>query len=279
MERAQLISGDYCYDSDMLTILLHSSKTMRSRSSQTDDYQQPLLLNQAVALADYLKSLSPDQISRSMQLSSVLASKTEELIQNWSTAPESTLPAIDAFLGDIYSGLQVQLFSDGDRDYANHHLFILSGLYGILRALDSIAPYRLEMGYRLPDEPYKNLHAFWGSAIADQLPVHDDIVNLSAVEYTKAISLYPPDVRVITPKFLTIDPKTGEPKFVVVHAKIARGAFARWLIQERIETVEAIVQFADLGYAHHPALSTLHEPVFVCRKFGGIGLSVRLIDS
>lgn len=262
----------------MLTILLHSSKTMQSNSSQTTSYQQPQLLKQATELATYLKTLSTDQISSSMQLSSPMALKTKELVDNWSNTPESTLPAIDAFLGDIYSGLQVQSFSDEDRRYANQHLFILSGLYGILRALDSISPYRLEMGYRLPDEPFNNLYKFWGSVIADQLPTDSNIINLSAVEYTKAISMYPTDSKVITPKFLTNDPKTGEPKFIVVHAKIARGAFARWLIKQQIETIDAVVQFTDLGYSYRPDLSTPDEPVFVCKQFGGIGLSVRLTN-
>lgn len=262
----------------MLTILLHSSKTMQPRTFQTVTYQQPIHLDQATELGKCLQTLSVEQIKTAMQLSPAMAIKTKDLLQNWQQTPETTLPAIDAFLGDIYSGLQVQSFDDRDRDYANQHLFILSGLYGILRALDSIAPYRLEMGYRLPDEPFRNLYAFWGTAVADQLPPDQNVINLSAVEYTKAISSYPPNIQVVTPKFMTMVPKTSEPKFVVVHAKIARGAFARWLIKERIETTDKIVQFTDLGYSYHPELSTPDEPVFVCKEFGGIGLSVRLTN-
>lgn len=211
-----------------------------------------------------------------MQLSPTMATKTKTTFQNWTTAPKQQLPAIDAFLGDIYSGLQTQTFSDADRDYANSHLFILSGLYGVLRALDSIAPYRLEMGYRLPDEPYKNLYRFWESTVAAQLPSDSTIINLSAVEYTNVILPYLGDRRVVTPKFMTIDPKTNEPKFVVVHAKIARGAFARWLIQNKIDTLHSVTAFSELGYHYDEKLSTDNEPVFVCRTFDGIGLSVRL---
>ncbi len=260
----------------MLTILLHSSKTMQKNQSTTVPYQQPQLLGHSQELATYLQTLSVAQIGKTMQLSPVMALKTQELIHEWTPAVDHQLPAIDAFLGDIYSGLQTQSFNDDDRAYANDHLFILSGLYGILRALDSITPYRLEMGYRLPDDRYKNLYEFWGSSIAQQIPTNNDIINLSAIEYTKSISSYPPDVRVITPKFLTLDPRTNEPKFVVVHAKIARGAFAHWLIKRRIQTVDEITQFADLGYQYYPELSTLFEPVFACRTFDGIGLSVRL---
>lgn len=223
-----------------------------------------------------------------MLLSPVMAAKTHVLLQNYNPT-NPTLPAINAFLGDIYSGLQVQSFTKEDRDYANSHLFILSGLYGVLRALDAIQPYRLEMGYKLPGNVHNtsqpnitSLYQFWGDKIAQQLPKNQDIINLSAVEYTKAI--FPhcktidglKNVRIITPKFLTVSPKTGEPTFVTVHAKIARGAFARWLIQHRVETPAGLQEFSELGYTYNAALSTPEQPVFVAKEFKGIGLSVRL---
>jgi len=249
---------------------------MRSTTNESVAYQKPPLLTYAKELAAYTQSLSVEQIAKSMNLSGPMALKTQQLLNEWSTTPEKQLPAIDAFLGDIYSGLQTQTFSPDDRAYANMHLYILSGLYGVLRALDSIYPYRLEMGYRLPDEPYKNLYTFWGDAIAKTIPSDRVVVNLSAVEYTKAVLPYFPDAKVISPKFMTIDPKTGEPKFTVVHAKIARGAFARWLIQQRINSLEALQDFSDLGYEFDASLSTPEIPVFVCKEFKGIGLSVRL---
>ena len=249
---------------------------MRSTTDKPVAYQKPTLLKSAKELAAYTQSLSPDQIAKSMHLTEPMALKTQQLFSEWNVAPEKQLPAIDAFLGDIYSGLQTQTFSQADRAYANDHLYILSGLYGILRALDSIYPYRLEMGYRLPDEPYRNLYAFWGDAIAKTIPSDRVIINLSAVEYTKAVLPYLPDANVISPKFMTIDPKTGEPKFTVVHAKIARGAFARWLIQQRINSLEALQDFSDLGYEFSASLSTPEVPVFICKEFKGLGLSVRL---
>lgn len=260
----------------MLSILLHSSKTMRQPSASDETYQAPRLLAEAEELADYLKSLSVEQITASMKLSSLMGSKTHALTTEWNTEPNHQLPAIDAFLGDIYSGLQAQTFNKADRLFANEHLLILSGLYGVLRALDSIAPYRLEMGYRLPDEPYKNLYSFWGDAIAKSLPNDSTLVNLSAVEYTKAVLPHLTSTEIISPRFLTLDKKTKEPKFVVVHAKIARGAFARWLIQQRIETTQELNQFADLEYRFNADLSTPEVPVFVCNDFKGLGLSVRL---
>jgi cytoplasmic iron level regulating protein YaaA (DUF328/UPF0246 family) len=146
----------------------------------------------------------------------------------------------------------------------------------VLRPLDGIYPYRLEMGYRLPDEPFKNLYTFWGKSIADTIPIDEPIINLSAVEYSKTVTPYVNTARTITPKFLTVNPKTKEPTFVVVHAKIARGAFARWLIQNRIEIVQDLNKYNELGYTYNESLSSDLEPVFVCEQFGGLGLSIRL---
>jgi cytoplasmic iron level regulating protein YaaA (DUF328/UPF0246 family) len=260
----------------MLTILLHSSKTMREAPTSPVPYQAPTLLGQARTLASYLKTLDVSQLEKHMRLSNKKAAEIKELLALWSDEREQQRPAIDAFLGDMYSGLQVQSFSKDDRSYANEHLLILSGLYGGLRALDGIHPYRLEMGYKLPDNRYANLYEFWGDSIAKLIPSGSDIVNISAVEYTKAVLPHLPDARVITPKFMTISPKTGEPTFVTVHAKVARGAFARWLIQNRIESVERLKDFTDLNYRYDKSRSTDEEPVFVCQEFGGIGLSVRL---
>lgn len=259
----------------MLTILLHSSKTMRPAAQAASDYQAPALLRQANQLAEYLRSRSPVQLQSQMQLSPAKAAQTFELLQSWTDDPSLQRPAIDAFLGDIYSGLQVQSFTDEDRSYANEHLVILSGLYGGLRALDSIFPYRLEMGYKLPDFEPQSLYAFWGTDIAGLVPSDSTVINLSAVEYTKAVL---PHIKnpVITPKFMTISAKTGEPTFVTVHAKIARGAFAHWLIERRIEHPDELRRFNELGYEFDESRSTPEQPVFVCEMFDGLGLSVRL---
>lgn len=274
----------------MFTILLHSSKTTRQVSSASDDPQRavPALVSDANILARYLQSLSEAQLQKAMQFSPAMAQKTRALVQSWDENGP-TLPAIDLFLGDIYSGLQAQAFSQADRRYANEHLFILSGMYGVLRALDEIQPYRLEMGYKLPGNDHDtlqpnitSLYDFWADRIAKALPTERTIVNLSAVEYTKGVFPHFKNLenqaktRIVTPKFLTVSPKTGEPAFVTVHAKVARGAFARWLIQNRIETIEGLKGFDDIGYVYAPDLSTDDEPVFVAKTFGGIGLSVRL---
>ena len=276
----------------MLTIILHTSKTMLVEKLPSTQVEIPIVHAETNKLRGYLRTLNKKQVFTTMQVSEGLVSKICQLIHN-TKLPH--LPALDIFLGDIYSGLQAQSFTPEDRQYANDHLFILSGLYGVLRALDEIQPYRLEMGYKLPGNAHDpsqpnitSLYEFWGDKIAKQLPKNQDIINLSAVEYTKAVFPYIKgtkkikplegfeNTKIITPKFLTISPKTKEPTFVTVHAKIARGAYARWLIQNRIEDLGKLKDFEEIGYKYNQELSTPEEPVFVAKEFKGLGLSIRL---
>lgn len=256
---------------------MHSSKTMRRPTSGIPPRGVPVLLDRAEELIRYLRTLTAEQLSSIMKISADLAKRTQEQYAEWTTAPDRRTPAAATFVGDIYSGLQVDSFDPADVDHADAHLRILSGLYGILRPFDGISPYRLEMGYRLPAETYADLYTFWGTSIAEQLPPTGPIVNLAANEYSKAVLRYVDADRVVTPRFLTVDPKTKRPKFVVVHAKIARGAFARWLIKNRVDDASAAIHaFDDIGYRYDEALSEPGAPVFVCEEFGGKGLSVRL---
>lgn len=235
-------------------------------------YQKPLLLDDASILSSYVKSLSKADLMRLMKLSPKLAEITYNTWKEWGASEEFS-PAIDSFIGDIYSGLQSQNLSDKDRIYANDNLYILSGLYGILRALDSIQQYRLEMGYRLTG-PYKNIYHYWGDKLALQIPEGFEIINLTSNEYSKAIIPYLRNREIITPKFMTLD-SNSVPKFVAVHAKIARGAFANWMIKERVNDYSNLIRFNKLGYAYSNKLSTLNEPVYICGKFMGLGLSIR----
>lgn len=238
--------------------------------------RQPALINKATELGNYLKALTPEEIQKSMDVSPALALKTRELLANWTTEPTKLSVAVDSFLGDIYSGLHANDLSEDDRSYADKVLIILSGLYGCIRPLDGIYPYRLEMGYRLPDARYANLYEFWGRDIADCLPTEGLIVNLSAEEYYRTVLPYINTDRIVTPHFLTISPTTKQPVFVVVHAKIARGAFARWLITERINKADSLPSFSELGYSYSKELSTPEKPVFICEEFGGKGRSIRI---
>jgi uncharacterized protein len=257
-------------------ILLHSSKTMRRPDSEGVHLQEPMLLAKAKQLGTYLKTLTPLQLEKVMHISPALAIKTHELTAAWIPGPQGTSQAIDSFVGDIFSGLHANDLPPDDRDYADQNLRILSGLYGILRPYDGICPYRLEMGYKLPDPPFNNLYAYWGESIAATLPKEGPVANLAAVQYAQTVTRYVEPGRVVAPKFLTINPKTGQPAFVVVHAKIARGAFARWLITNRIRDISQFPQFDDLGYRYDKDLSTDNSPTFVCESFEGLGLSIRL---
>jgi cytoplasmic iron level regulating protein YaaA (DUF328/UPF0246 family) len=132
------------------------------------------------------------------------------------------------------------------------------------------------MGYCVPDTKYANLYKYWGSSISDTLVKNETIIDLTAVEYGKTVTNYTETARIVTPRFLTISPKTGEPTFVIVHAKVARGAFASWMIRNRIDAIDQLKDFRDIGYRYDKDLSTPESPVFICKEFKGIGLSVRL---
>lgn len=249
---------------------------MKANPSKTETYQAPQLLEQAKEINAYLKTLSASQIQKSMKVSASLGQKTKELIHEWNTNPKKQTPAIDAFRGDIYSGLQAHTLSNKERAYANKTLHILSGLYGVLKALDGIYPYRLEMAYKFAKKPFSNMYDFWGESIANCLPPKGPIVNLAADEYSKTVTKFINKDRIISPKFLTVNPKNGEPKFVVVHAKIARGAFANWLITSSETDPEKLKTFKKIGYQYSTTLSTPDIPTFVCKEFKGTGLSVKL---
>lgn len=259
----------------MIAILLHSSKTMKHKQNDSP-LRQPQLLKEASELATYIKTLPADELKKVMHISSSLADKTYDLMSKWNTEPSQQSLALDSFVGDIYSGLRASELSEKDRNYADQTLHILSGLYGVIRPYDGISPYRLEMAYKFDTLPFNNLYNFWGDKIAKCLPSEGPIVNVSSVEYTRAVLPFVDESRIVTPRFLTIDTKTNKPVFVVVHAKIARGAFARWLITSKITDPAKFSEFNDIGYIFDKHLSTPAEPVFVCQTFGGIGLSMRL---
>ena len=258
-----------------ITILIHSSKTMRS-IAPTISATTPPLINKIKPLAAYVQTLAPTEMQQIMSISKPLSHTVHGAWTQWNTESDQQSLAIDSFVGDIYSGLQANTLSTQDRDYAQQTLRILSGLYGILRPYDGVRPYRLEMGYKSPSSLYGNLYTYWGTSIAEALSKEGLIVNLSAAEYTKTVLPYIDSTRVVAPRFLIKNLKTGEPKQVIVHTKIARGAFARWLIQSRITSLDDMMLFNDLNYRYEASLSTPLEPVFVCETFGGIGLSMRL---
>jgi cytoplasmic iron level regulating protein YaaA (DUF328/UPF0246 family) len=236
---------------------------------------KPEFMSEASSLANFLKNINTRQIQSAMQVSAKLSIEVSEILKNWS-AVKNQGAAMFSFRGDVYSGLQVDDFDKQDIRYANDHLRIISGLYGILRPLDSVTAYRLEMGYKLPNTKFSNLYKYWGDKLARSLPAGQPIINLTSAEYGKAILPYLKSSVIIAPQFLSWDAKSKTYKTVAVHSKIARGAFAHWLIKNHVVESDELKNFNDIGYKYNSEISNESAPVYVCHEFGGKGLSVRL---
>ncbi|MBQ0714322.1 peroxide stress protein YaaA [Paraperlucidibaca sp.] len=229
---------------------------------------QPQYVSEAAELIDVLKEKTPAEIASLMSLSDKLASLNVARYNEWQPsfgAPEAR-PALFAFKGDVYTGLDVSRFSADDLVQAQQHLRILSGLYGLLRPLDYMRPYRLEMGTDLNNPRGKNLYEFWGDQLTEAVNTavaeqgDEVLVNLASQEYFRAIQPKKLQGRLITPQFR--DEKNGQFKIISFFAKKARGRMAAWLIQERISTPEALLDFDIDGYRYDAALSRPESPVF-----------------
>ncbi len=240
----------------------------------TRKFSEPEMLDRSGELVTLMRRKSPDDLSRMMSISPALGELNFERFQDWEPpfTPANARPAVLAFAGDTYIGLDAPATFD-ERDYtqAQKVLRILSGLYGVLRPLDLIQPYRLEMGTKLATSRGKDLYGFWGDEITDRLntdladsPGADVLVNLASNEYFGSVQPERIDGRVVTPKFL--DAKgDGEHKAVGFFAKRARGAMAGWIIRERVKSARALTGFDGLGYRYAPERSTRDEPVFMRR--------------
>jgi hypothetical protein len=249
---------------------------MRPISENDWSFKKPLFSKKAEYLGALLKTKTRAEIKQIMKLSDDLTDKTVAIIAGWNSSPKYQRQAIDSFLGDTYSGLQLANWTKDDLHYADSHLLIVSGLYGLLRPTDGICPYRVEMSYKVPGIESGSLYKYWGKDLVNKISDEDYIVNLTAKEYGRLITDYTDAGRLIEPRFLSINPKTSKPTFVVVHAKIARGAFASWMIQNKVESVGDLTKFNQLGYLYDDSLSTANSPAFICKNFRGLGLSVRL---
>ena len=249
-----------------MIVLINSSKTMRAAPGSAGA-QRPALLERAERLDGLLKGKSEAELKSLMHLSPKLAASTHALIERWTADAAQQTPAIDAFQGDIFRGLRANTLSADDRSYANDMLRVLSGLYGILRPFDGITPYRLELMYPLADDGFRNLYEFWGSAVAETLPTDGLIVDAASDEYARLVRPFVDPERIVEPQFLTQSAPDAEPTFVVVHAKVARGAFARWLVTSRVTNPAQFGAFADLDYAFDSANSTKQRPVFIKRLY------------
>ncbi len=260
----------------MLAVLSPAKSLDYESPLTTSRFTEPALMHESAQLIAQLRQYTPADIASLMSLSDKLAGLNVARYAGWQpvSTPENARPALLAFNGDVYSGLAAQDFNDADLDVAQQHLRILSGLYGLLRPLDLLQPYRLEMGTRLANARGKDLYAFWGDIITDHLNQalaeqgDDVLLNLASDEYFKSVHVKKLSGRVITPVFQ--DEKNGKYKIISFYAKKARGLMARYLVKNRITQPEQLLNFDAEGYAFCAELSTENKLVF--RRPEGISL-------
>ncbi|ACF92862.1 peroxide stress protein YaaA [Salmonella enterica] len=252
-----------------MLILISPAKTLDYQSPlATTRYTQPELLDHSQQLIQQARQLSAPQISRLMGISDKLADLNATRFHDWQPhfTPDNARQAILAFKGDVYTGLQAETFNDADFDFAQQHLRMLSGLYGVLRPLDLMQPYRLEMGIRLENPRGKDLYQFWGDIITDKLnealEAQGDrvVVNLASEEYFKSVKPKKLNAELIKPVFL--DEKNGKFKVVSFYAKKARGLMSRFIIENRLTKPEQLTAFDREGYFFDEETSTKDELVF-----------------
>ena len=235
---------------------------------------KPLFIPQATELISILKTKRSEEIAALMDLSTSLADLNVDRYAKWSTrsTAKNSKPAVLAFDGDVYDGLQAKTLGADDLQWAQQHIAILSGLYGVLRPLDKLQPYRLEMGTALATPRGRNLYDFWGTTIANYLnrrlkadasPV---LVNLASQEYFRSVDLRTLKARVVECVFE--DWKDGDYKIISFFAKKARGAMARYAILNRIATPQGLQGFDLDGYGFAPEVSVPDRLVFRRRTAG-----------
>ena len=253
-----------------MLLVISPAKTLDYESPlPTKRHTQPAFIEHSKELIAGLRELSPAQLSELMGISDKLAGLNAARFGSWSPTftPENARPAMLAFKGDVYTGLQAEDFSEADFDYAQQHLRMLSGLYGLLRPLDLMQPYRLEMGTAFKNARGKDLYAFWGDRISEWLNLalkeqgDDVLVNLASKEYFSAVKRPALKARVIDCEFR--DFKNGEYKIISFHAKKARGLMARYVIRNRLEHPEAMTGFDEAGYRYAPERSSANNLVFL----------------
>ena len=252
----------------MITVLSPAKKLSKECVKKTENHNLPRFLDQSSELVSQLKDMEPADLMSLMGISENLAILNWERMQNWnrSLRTDSSMESAYCFLGDTYTGLDAESLDDNDLDFAQKHTRILSGLYGILRPLDLMMPYRLEMGTKFEFNNYKNLYEFWTEKITEKIVSEckpdELLINLASNEYFSAINLGKIKSEIITPKFL--DFKNGKLKMISFYAKKARGLMVRFLIDNNITKLEGILKFNLEGYSYSESeTNNLNQPVFV----------------
>ncbi|MBL7950952.1 MAG: peroxide stress protein YaaA [Flavobacteriales bacterium] len=255
-----------------MLILLSPAKDLAKETPVIEEATQPLLLDQAAPLVAKLKTLSAKKLAELMDLSLKLGELNRERYAHWNTPfnRKNARPAAFTFNGEVYRGLDARTLDSDDLRFAQQHVRILSGLYGVLRPLDLMQDYRLMMGTSFGVGKAKNLYAYWGSRIAEALNADlkatksNAVINCASSEYFNAVDTSVLKARVITPVFKDKGP--GGYKVVMVFAKQQRGAMARHIIQHRLVEPEKIKAYTGAGYYYAPEQSTEDEWVFLRDK-------------
>lgn len=252
----------------MLLVISPAKNLDYQTPTSSDQFSQPEHLEQAEALIEQLRQLSVQDVAELMKLSDKLSALNVARYESWQQpfTPDNAKQAVLAFNGDVYSGLNAADFSSEDLHFTQQHLRILSGLYGVLKPLDLMQPYRLEMGTKLHNPRGKDLYAFWGNRVTETLnqalstqdaPV---LVNLASNEYFKSVKPKALQGRIITPVFK--DWKNGQYKIISFFAKKARGLMCRYAIKNRISDAEQLKHFDLAGYQYDATLSSGDSWVF-----------------
>ncbi len=229
-------------------------------------FTEPEFLEEASVLMDELKLYSAEDLKKLMKISGNLAALNHERNQNWEAKlSDDARPAVYAYSGDVYAGLDAWTMNGNDIVFAQNHVRIISGLYGILKPLDKIYPYRLEMGTPLSVDGKSNLYKFWNTALARALNAEmeeeDVLINLASQEYFKALPASELKASVIEPAFY--DYKNGKYKIISFFAKKARGMMTRYIINHRIEEAEQIKGFDVGGYSYSEPMSSGNKWAFI----------------
>ena len=253
----------------MLTVISPAKTLDYDTPPVTPRHTLPQYLDDSQVLIEQLRRLSPPQISELMHLSDKLAGLNAARFGSWTPdfTPANAKQALLAFKGDVYTGLDAESLSEDDFSYAQDHLRMLSGLYGLLRPLDLMQPYRLEMGTKLANARGKDLYAFWGTRISEWLNQalvdqgDDLLLNLASNEYFSAVKRGALKARVIDTEFR--DFKNGQYKIISFYAKKARGLMSRFVIQERVDDPQRLKQFDMQGYYYSAEQSSVDKLVFL----------------
>lgn len=251
----------------MITII-SPAKTLKTDIPAIENSNYPILIKNSKKLVAILKKQKPNQLSELMSISAKLSQLNYDRFQQWKYPyPENkALNAIYAFRGEVYTGIDIDSFTEEELNYTQHHLRILSGLYGLIKPMDAIMAYRLEMGTNLKVKENKNLYAFWDDIITKQLNKElkaigeNTIVNLASNEYFKSINPKILKANIITPIFK--ENKLGNYKIISIFAKKARGLMTRYIMQNQITKPEDLIPFDKEGYFFNANLSSKTEFVF-----------------